>query len=106
MINLEGKVAIITGGSRGIGSATAIYFAKAGANIVITYTKNEKAAKEVVQKVRNEGRECIALKADIAEERNANFVVKETLKKFGRVDVLVNNAGIWTYGKIGEMSRK
>ena len=105
MIKLEGKVVIITGGSRGIGGATAIYFAKAGANVVITYTKNEKAAKEVVQKVRNEGKECIALRADIAEEKNANFVVKETLKKFGCVDVLVNNAGIWTYGKIGEMSK-
>jgi 3-oxoacyl-[acyl-carrier protein] reductase len=106
MINFEGQVAIITGGSRGIGAAVAIYFSKAGSNIVITYTKNDKAAKDVVQKVKNNGKECLALKADIAEEENANFVVKEALKKFGRIDVLVNNAGIWTYGKIGEMSQK
>jgi len=106
MINLDGQIAIITGGSRGIGAASAIFFAKAGANVAITYTKNEKAAKEVIQKVRNVGKECLAIKADIAEEKSANFVVKETLKKFGRIDILVNNAGIWTYGKIGEMSEK
>lgn len=106
MINLTEKVAIITGGSRGIGAAAAVLFAKAGANVVITYTKNEKSAKEVVEKVKKEGRTCLAVKADVSKQKNAIKVVKETLKKFGRIDILVNNAGIWTYGKIGEMSEK
>lgn len=106
MINLTGKVAIITGGSRGIGAASAVLFAKAGADVVITYTKNKKSAEEVVEKVRKEGRTCIAIKADVSKQKNAIRVVKETIKQFGRIDILVNNAGIWTYGKIGEMSEK
>jgi len=106
MINLTGKVAIITGGSRGIGAASAVLFAKTGADVVITYTKNKKSAEKVVEKVRKEGRTCIAIKADVSKQKNAIRVVKETIKQFGRIDILVNNAGIWTYGKIGEMSEK
>ena len=106
MINLRGKTAIITGGSRGIGAATAIMFAKAGADVVITYTKNKKAADSVVSKVRNLGAKCLALRADISNEENASIVVSKTIKSFGKIDILVNNAGIWTYGKIGEMSKK
>lgn len=106
MINLNGQIAIITGGSRGIGASAAVLFAKAGANVVITYSKNAKAAKEVIEKVKKEGRICIALKADIAKPNHSAKVVKATLKAFGKIDILVNNAGIWTYGKIGEMSEK
>jgi 3-oxoacyl-[acyl-carrier protein] reductase len=106
MITLNDRIAIITGGSRGIGAATAVMFAKAGANIVFTYSKNEKAANFIVQKIKNEGRECVAIKADISKEKHANSVAKETIRKFGKIDILVNNAGIWTYGKIGEMSEK
>jgi len=106
MIKLNDKIAIITGGSRGIGAATAVMFAKAGANIVFTYSKNEKAAHFIAQTVKNEGRECIAVKADISKEKNAFSVVKRTYEKFGKIDILVNNAGIWTYGKIGEISEK
>lgn len=106
MINLTNQVVLITGGSRGIGAACAVLFAKAGANIVITYTKNEKAANSVVENVKKEGRSCLAIKADISKYANANKVVKKTIKKFGKIDILVNNAGIWTYGKIGSMSEK
>jgi 3-oxoacyl-[acyl-carrier protein] reductase len=106
MINLNGQTAIITGGSRGIGASAAILFAKAGVNVVITYSKNAKAAKEVIEKVKKEGKQCIALKADVSKPKHAMKVVKETLKAFGRIDILVNNAGIWTHGKIGEMSEK
>ncbi|MHB1049859.1 MAG: SDR family NAD(P)-dependent oxidoreductase [Bacteroidota bacterium] len=106
MITLNNKIAIITGGSRGIGAATALMLAQAGAHIVITYTKNEKAAKYISQKIRNIGKECIAIKADISKEKNAKMIVEKTLGKFGRIDILVNNAGIWTYGLIGEMSEK
>lgn len=106
MINLTGKIVIITGGSRGIGAATAILFAKAGADIVFTYTKNKKAADLIVSKVRKLGSKCIALKSDISKEKNASEVVLKTLKNFGKIDILINNAGIWTYGKIGEMKEK
>lgn len=106
MINLTGQVAIITGGSRGIGAATAVLFAKAGADVVITFTKNKKAAIEVLDKVRKVGRKGLAIKIDASNSNSGVKVVKQTVKKFGQIDILVNNAGIWTYGKIGEMSAK
>ncbi|MGE5316004.1 MAG: SDR family NAD(P)-dependent oxidoreductase [Acidobacteriota bacterium] len=101
MITLEGQVAIITGGSRGIGAACAVYFAKAGADVVITYASNTNAARGVAAKVESLGRRCLAVKADIARERSAAIVVEKTMKTFGRIDVLVNNAAIWTFGEIG-----
>jgi 3-oxoacyl-[acyl-carrier protein] reductase len=103
MITLLNSVVIITGGSRGIGAAAAVLFAKAGADVVITYTKNAKAAAAVIDSVKKHGRKGIAIKADIAKPANAKKVVDQTMKLFGRIDVLVNNAGIWTYGAIGSM---
>lgn len=106
MISLWNQVVIITGGSRGIGAAAAVQFAKAGADVVITYTKNSKAAAAVIESVKNEWRDGLAVKADVSKPENAKKVVQQTIKKFGKVDILVNNAGIWTYGKIGSMSEK
>ncbi len=102
MISLEGQVAIITGGSRGIGAACAVLFAKAGANIVITYAHNASAAANIVAKVEALGRSCLAVKADVALEKSANVVVRKAMEKFGRIDILVNNAAIWTFGEIGD----
>jgi 3-oxoacyl-[acyl-carrier protein] reductase len=106
MIDLIGKVVIITGGSRGIGAATAELFAKVGADVIITFTKNTIAADQIVDRIQRYGRRCLAIKADVSKEINAIKVVEQTLKRFGKIDILVNNAGIWTYGKIGEMSEK
>ncbi|NUN70979.1 MAG: glucose 1-dehydrogenase [Bacteroidetes bacterium] len=103
MIALDGQVVIITGGSRGIGAAAALLFAKAGADVVITYTRNAKAAAAVVSSVKKTGRNALAVKADVSKPANAAKVVSLTIKRFGRIDVLVNNAGIWTYGAIGAM---
>ncbi|MFA6467318.1 MAG: 3-oxoacyl-ACP reductase family protein [Bacteroidota bacterium] len=104
MISLWNQVVIITGGSRGIGAAAAVMFAKAGADVVITYTKNEKAANHVIENVKKQWRDGLAIKADVSKPESAKKVVEKTLKKFGRIDVLVNNAAIWTHGKIGSMS--
>ena len=106
MINLDDQVAIITGGSRGIGAATAILFAKAGANILLTYVSNEKAAKEIQEEVIALGRKCIILKANVAKAKNAKKVIEKAMQKFGQIDILVNNAGIWTYGEMGKMSEE
>jgi len=95
-------VAIITGGSRGIGAACAVYFAKAGADVVITYAHNAAAAKNVVAKVEALGRSCLAVKADVAKEKSAKVVVGKVMEQFGRIDILVNNAAIWTFGEIGD----
>ncbi len=102
MITLEGQVAIITGGSRGIGAACAMYFAKAGADVVITYAHNAGAAANIVSKVQALGRTCIAVKANVSKEKSATIVVEKTMKQFGKIDILVNNAAIWTFGEIGD----
>lgn len=104
MITLKNQVVIITGGSRGIGAAAAKLFAKAGANVVITFAKDAKAAKGVVEEIKKSGRDAMAMKADISKKASSELVVQTTMKRFGRIDILVNNAGIWTDGKIGEMT--
>lgn len=106
MISLEDQVAIITGGSRGIGAATAVLFAKAGANILLTYVQNEKAAKEVQDEIELLGRKCIIIRANVAKAKNAKKVVEKAMQKFGQIDILVNNAGIWTQGEMGKMSEE
>ncbi len=106
MINLEGKKALITGGSRGIGRATALFFARAGADVAINYVRNEAAAEEVRKKIESIGRECLAVKADISQEEQARSLVERVTATWGRVDCLVNNAGIWTYGEMGRMTRE
>jgi len=103
MISLEGKTALITGGSRGIGRATAILFAQTGADVAINYLDRENAALEVKEKVENLGRECLTLKADISQKDQVERLVGTVLNEWNRIDILVNNAGIWTYGEIGNM---
>lgn len=91
---LKGKVAIITGGDSGIGRATAIAFAKESADVVIIYLNEQKDAQETKRQVEEEGRQCLAIKGDISEEPFCKQVVKQVVKQFKRVDVLVNNAAV------------
>jgi 3-oxoacyl-[acyl-carrier protein] reductase len=91
--NLEGKVALITGGSRGIGAAIAKRLATDGANVAITYTKGADAAASVVKEIERAGRKAIAIQADAADADAVKAAVEKTVKTFGRLDILVNNAG-------------
>ncbi len=91
--NLEGKVALITGGSRGIGAAIAKRLAADGANVAITYTKGADAAASVVKEIERAGRKAIAIQADAADADAVKAAVEKTVKTFGRLDILVNNAG-------------
>src|SRR5258708_3759503 len=91
--NLEGKVALITGGSRGIGAAIAKRLAADGANVAITYTKGAHAAESVVKEIERAGRKAIAIQADAADAGAVEAAVEKTVKTFGRLDILVNNAG-------------
>jgi 3-oxoacyl-[acyl-carrier protein] reductase len=93
MNKLEGKIALVTGGSRGIGAAIAKRLAADGANVAITYTKGADAAASVVKEIERVGRKAIAIQADAADAEAVKAAVEKTIATFGRLDVLVNNAG-------------
>jgi len=92
--NLTDKVALVTGGSRGIGKSIALELAKAGANVVITYANSHQGAQAVVDEINTFGVKALALQADAADLKRANEVLEEVVKVFGKIDILVNNAGI------------
>lgn len=104
MIKMEGKKTLITGGSRGIGRATALLFAQAGSGVAISYQKREDAALEVKEAVEKLGGECLIFRADVSRENEVNVLVEAVIAGWGRLDVVVNNAGIWTYGEMGRMT--
>lgn len=92
-MRLKDKIALVTGSSRGVGRAVALGFAKEGAKVVVNYTSNETAAKEVVDEIQSLGSEAIAVKADVAQKREAEGLVGAAVETFGKIDILVNNAG-------------
>lgn len=91
---LDGKVAIITGSSRGIGKATALALAEQGGKVVVNYARSSEAADAVVAEIEGNGGEAISLQADVSQADQVDALIKATIDKFGRIDVLVNNAGI------------
>lgn len=93
-LSLENKVALITGGSRGIGRAIALEFAARGAAVVVNYNKSPEAAEEVVKKIKDAGGKAAAYQADVADFKQADALVKFTIETFGDLSILVNNAGI------------
>lgn len=103
MIHLDGKKVLITGGSRGIGRATAILFAKAGGDVAINFCIHKEAAEKVREKIEKMGRECLVFRADLSRKEEIRQIVEKTRKQWDRIDILVNNAGIWTYGEMGNM---
>src|ERR1700722_8474993 len=90
-LSLDGKVAIITGASQGLGHAMALKFAEAGADIVAASRTKEKLD-QTAEEVRKLGRKCLVVPADVTQSAQVNAVVAAAVKEFGRVDVLVNNA--------------
>jgi len=103
---LEGKNAIVTGGSAGIGAATSLELAREGANVCLTYRKHEAEAKEFADQIIQMGRKAIAVHCDIAQFNAAENVVKTTLEEFGSLEILVNNAGMNWDGVCWKMSEE
>lgn len=92
ILRLEGKVAIVTGSSRGIGRAIALAFAMEGADVVVNYVRSEESAKEVASSIIKMGRKALVVKADVSDLEDVKRMVESTLKEFGKIDILVNNA--------------
>ncbi len=102
----EGKTAVITGASRGVGRATAIRLAEGGANVVINYLSNKEKADEVVEVCKRKGFSAIAVQGDASQSRDAGNVARKALKAFKTIDLLVLNAGVWEGAPIEEMSEE
>ncbi|MEV8526165.1 SDR family oxidoreductase [Streptomyces sp. NPDC052000] len=101
---LNGKKALVTGGSRGIGAAIALRLAQEGADVAVTYVQGEEGAREVVAKIEAMGRRGVALRADLALAEDAVASVERAEQALGGLDVLVNNAGVGVLGPLGDIT--
>jgi 3-oxoacyl-[acyl-carrier protein] reductase len=93
-MKLEGKNAVVTGGGRGVGRAISLAFAQEGANVVVNYAGNQKAADEVVGLIQAMGRKAVAVKGDVGQETDAQKIIDSCVESFGSIHILINNAGI------------
>jgi acetoacetyl-CoA reductase/3-oxoacyl-[acyl-carrier protein] reductase len=104
MGRLDGKTALVTGASRGIGRAIVLELAREGAKVALNYQNNDAAAKEVADTITKAGSTCLLVKANLADPREARGMVKKVADQFGHLDILVNNAGITRDKQIGKMT--
>ena len=104
MIDLPGRSALVTGGSRGIGRACCLLLARAGARVAVNFRVESPSAHLVVEEIEAAGGEAFALGADVAVRSDAEMLVDETVARFGGIDILVNNAGIWKGSPVEELS--
>ncbi len=105
MLNLKNKIAIITGARRGMGKTHALVLAKAGAKVVVSDISEEECLL-VVDEIKKQGGEAIALKCDVSKKEEVNSLIKKTVDKWGKIDILINNAGIAEFKPFLEMTEK
>jgi len=101
LIDLSGRVALVTGGSRGIGAATAVLLAKAGADVAFTYRTRSEDAERVGKAIAATGREWAAIQVDLSDREGSERAVREAAAAFGKLDIFVANAGIWPADEVG-----
>jgi 3-oxoacyl-[acyl-carrier protein] reductase len=104
LISLDGKIALVTGGSRGIGAACCRLLAKAGCDVAVNYRRQADRALEVTASVQASGRRAMSVPFDVTNPMQAEAMVGTVVEEFGGIDILVNNAGIWTDGPIESMT--
>ncbi len=102
MSKLNGKVAVVTGASKGIGAAIAERLGRDGANVVVNYASDKTGAERVAEKIRKSGAKAITVKGNVANESDVKAIFAETKKAFGKVDILVNNAGVYEFRPIDQ----
>src|SRR4051812_35999725 len=95
MSKLEGKVAVVTGASKGIGASIATHLAAEGAAVVVNYSSSKEGADRVVAEIASKGGRAVAVRANVADQADIKRLFAETKKAFGRLDIVVNNAGIY-----------
>src|SRR3954451_12996048 len=97
---LSGRVAVVTGASKGIGAAIAVQLAQAGAAVVVNYSSSREGADRVVGEIKGNGGRALAVQADLSKEADVRRLFAEAKKAFGRLDVLVNNAGVYEFAPL------
>jgi len=101
---LAGKVAVVTGASKGIGASIAKYFAVEGASVVVNYASSKEGADRVVKEITSKGGKAVAVQADVSKEKDVERLFAETKKAYGRLDILVNNAGIYEFSPLEQVT--
>lgn len=101
---LADKVAIVTGASKGIGASIAQYFAEEGASVVVNYSTSKQEADQIVQSIERKGSKAIAVQANMAKQNDIDRLFEETKKAFGKLDILINNAGIYEFASLEEIT--
>lgn len=101
---LRGKVAIVTGASKGIGAAIAVHLAQEAASVVVNYSSSKESAERVVNEITSKGGKAIAVQADVSKSGDIKRLIEEAIKKYGKLDILVNNAGIYEFASLEEVT--
>src|SRR5580765_1563771 len=97
---LSGKVAVVTGASKGIGASIAKHLAAEGASVVVNYASSKAGADKVIEEIKADGGKAIAVQADVARKADIDRLFSETKKAYGKLDILVNNAGIYEFAPL------